>query len=257
MKILQRPSPNQSIGRQNWIPDIIVCHITEGAFPGSINWVTNLQSQVSYHFLVSRTGEITQCVDIANMAWANGTTTNGDNRDHKHSRLEQVRNRQANSNLYTVSIGFEGRHSEKQGDLSAAQLVATVELIRYIRLEIQRVFNVEIPLDHESIVGHTDITPRHKPNCPGARFPFGEILKRLSEGDEMRFESILDMPQDLQPEMRRLINEKYIRGTGKTLSNGELELNILESVALSAIVASRIIDGRIEAAIKSTVVVNT
>jgi len=53
--------------------------------------------------------------------------------------------------------------------------------------------------------------------------------------------TILDAPQWAQPELRRLIDFGDIRGTGETCpATGELILNILEPVAISAIIAQRI-----------------
>ena len=167
-------------GRQGHIPDIIVCHITDGAFPGSISWVTNPQSQVSYHYMVSRAGDITQCVDIRNTAWANGTNNNG-TRDNRHSRLAAVRDRRVNANLYTVSIGFEGRHSETRGALTPEQTSAAVFVIELIRDEVKNIWNKKIPVSRDNIVGHTCITPLHRPNCPGDLFPFDRIIKHLQE----------------------------------------------------------------------------
>lgn len=63
------------------------------------------------------------------------------------------------------------------------------------------------------------------------------------EKPELIFQSILDMPENLQPEMRNLIKAGHVRGTGKTLPNGELELNMLESVALASIVSARQVNG--------------
>lgn len=198
MIISHRPSPNRTIGRQGHIPDIIVCHITDGGFPGSINWVTNPKSQVSYHFMVSRSGEITQCVDIKDTAWANGTDNAGGNRDNRHSQLEAVRARRINANLYTVSIGFEGVHSVTEGKLAAPQVSAAAELINFIRDKIARTWpgsltqigsqtgrSAKIPLTKDHIVGHVHITPRHRPNCPGALFPFAEIIRRLRAADQL------------------------------------------------------------------------
>ena len=47
-------------------------------------------------------------------------------------------------------------------------------------MEIQQRFGTAIPFDRESIVGHADIAPRWKPNCPGSNFPFDEIIRQLS-----------------------------------------------------------------------------
>ena len=175
MQIQQRPSPNRNTGRQGWTPDIIVCHITEGAFAGAVSWITNPASRVSYHYVVAQNGQIVQAVDIQDTAWANGTTTGADNRGNRHSRLALVRERGVNANLYTVSIGFEGRSSETAGRLAPAQLEAGQWLTGHIRGEVARIYGAEIP--GENIVGHADITPRHKPNCPGREFPFEEMRK--------------------------------------------------------------------------------
>ena len=181
MNIIQRPSPNHTRGRQGHVPDLIVCHITDGAFPGSIDWVINPTSQVSYHFMISRVGEITQCVDIENMAWANGTNNN----TNQNARLAVVHERNVNANLYSISIGFEGRHSETRGALTTEQQASAVWLMQHIRKEIQRIWrtSASIPLTREHIVGHIDITPITRPNCPGERFPFDEIINTLIRSD--------------------------------------------------------------------------
>ena len=176
IKIIGRPSPNMNTGRRGWVPDIVVCHITDGHFPGSINWVTNPASQVSYHFMVSQSGEVFQCVDIENTAWANGTANSGARNDSRHSLLDAVRDRAVNANLYTISIGFEGRHVYTKGALSPKQVTAAAALICHIRAEVFLTWGAEIPLDRAHIVGHTDIAPLWRPNCPGVKFPFDDII---------------------------------------------------------------------------------
>jgi len=182
MEIIHRISPNRNIGRQGWRPDVIVCHITEGTFDGTVSWINNPTSQVSYHFVVGRDGRIVQAVDICNTAWANGTTRNNDNRDSRHSSLQLVRDRGINANLYSVSIGFEGRFAQTQGVLTDIQLEVAVWLIAHIREEIQRLYSVRgtlFPLNRQHIVGHHEITPRTRPNCPGRYFPFDAIVQLL------------------------------------------------------------------------------
>ena len=186
MIIRQRPSPNHTTGRNGngHTPDIIVCHTTGGSFPGSIDWVTSPTSQVSYHFMVSTSGDVKQCVDIANQAWANGTSvTAGDNRHSSNSTLAVVRDRGGNANLYTISIGFEETHSKMNGSLTAKQIDAAVALIRYIQSEVRRMFGADIPANRQHIVGHNEITPLTRPDCPGADFPFDEIIRRLGGTD--------------------------------------------------------------------------
>jgi N-acetyl-anhydromuramyl-L-alanine amidase AmpD len=163
---------------------MICCHITEGAFDGTVSWITNPASQVSYHFVVARDGRIVQAVDIENMAWANGTNNSGGNVDNRHSTLSIVQRRAVNANLYTVSIGFEGRFAETQGALTTAQLEAAIWLFNHIKKELHRIYgtsDLAFRFNRNHIIGHNEITPRSKPNCPGRLFPFDDIIRLLNE----------------------------------------------------------------------------
>ena len=180
MQITQRPSPNRNIGRQSQTPDFIVCHITGGSFTSAINTILNAANQVSYHFVVGRDGAIVQAVSIEDTAWANGTTNSGDNRDNRHSTISAVRERRRNANQFTVSIGFA---DSSGGELAPAQLTAGVNLIGHIRNEVRRIYSFDIPIARSNIVGHHEINPITRPNCPGPRFPFDEILRRLRESE--------------------------------------------------------------------------
>jgi len=160
------------------VPDFIVCHITGGSFTSAINTILNAANQVSYHFVVGRDGAIVQAVNINDTAWANGTTNSGDDRDNRHSTIPAIRNRRLNANLFTVSIGFA---DSSGGELSAAQLSAGVELVAHIRREVHRLYGIDIPVARSNIIGHFEITPRTRPNCPGPRFPFDELLRRVRE----------------------------------------------------------------------------
>jgi hypothetical protein len=90
-----------------------------------------------------------------------------------------VRERNVNANNYTISIEHEGRHAETKGALAPAQLDAAAALIRHIREEVRRIYGREIPLTRRHIVGHSEVTPKSKPHCPGALYPFDEILRKL------------------------------------------------------------------------------
>ena len=177
MQITQRPSPNRTAGRQGQTPDFIVLHTTGGTTSSGINTVTNPSSQVSYHFIIGSGGEITQHVNIEDMAWANGTTNGGDERDNRHSTLAAVRERRINANLYSVSIGFGDMPA---GNPSPQQMDAVVWLINHIRSEVERMFGYSIPMTRDRIIGHNEVTPIRRPGCPGRNFPFDELLVLLN-----------------------------------------------------------------------------
>jgi len=183
MNIIQRPSPNMNTGRGGWVPDMIVCHTTEGSFDGAVSWLTNPESVASAHFVVARDGRVIQLVQLADTAWSNGTsTTPTDSRWFGHATLSLVRERATNANRFTVSIEHEGKVAETGGALAPAQLDTTVALITHIRTEIKRLFAKEIPVNRQHIVGHHEINPRTKSTCPGPKFPFDEIIRRLNTG---------------------------------------------------------------------------
>lgn len=181
MDIKWRQSPNHS-SREGHTPDIISCHITQGSYAGAISWLCNPESQASSHFVVSQKGEITQLVDIRHSAWVNGTSTKKEKAYFNgHSTLEAVRNRGVNANRYTIGIEHEGFYDKTLGALTPEQEAATAALMEYIRAAVLKIYGKLIPADRDHIVGHCNIAPKWKPNCPGPKFPYDSILKKLNE----------------------------------------------------------------------------
>ncbi len=179
MEMIQRNTPNQSKGRKGQVPKLIVCHRTAGSYNGAVSWLCNKQSGASSHFVVSKKGEVTQLVDIENTAWCNGTSTNSNNsKYYKNSTLDLVRNTSVNANSYSVTIEFEGLSNEN-GELTEVQFKKGVELIKYIVIEVERLYGYEIKVDAKTLVGHCHITPKWKPNCPGLSFPFDKLISEV------------------------------------------------------------------------------
>ena len=182
--IVQKKSPNHFKGRKGWKPDMIVSHITEGNFNGAVSWLCNPKSIASSHFVVAQDGRITQLVSLEDGSWCNGTSVNPPTSklDYRKSTLKNVKTRKTNANYYTVTIEHEGFSYEGQGRLTEAQLKATIWLHKHIIKEVKRIYDVDIPIDREHIVGHFEINPITKPNCPGKNFQFDEIIKELRKG---------------------------------------------------------------------------
>jgi N-acetyl-anhydromuramyl-L-alanine amidase AmpD len=142
----------------------------------------NPTAQASAHFVVAQDGRITQLVSLEDTAWCNGTSDKeADTAYYGHSSLLSVVARKVNANKYTVSIEHEGVFAMTHGVLTIKQLAATIDLIAFIRAEVKRIYGVTIPLDRAHIVGHYQITPINKPNCPGAGFQFDSIIKVLKD----------------------------------------------------------------------------
>ena len=182
-KIVQKQSPNK-MGRQGHKPDMIVSDITEGNFDGAVTWLCNPASKASSHFVVAKDGRITQLVDLKDAAWINGTSVDIDKDPKRHyskSTLAQVRDRKTNANYYTIGIEHEGFSKDGQGKLTDIQLQATIWLHKYIIKEVKRLYGVDINLDREAIVGHYQINPITKPNCPGQYFQWDKLIEALKE----------------------------------------------------------------------------
>ena len=155
-------------------PTVIVDHVVAGSGKSCDNWFRSSGNAVSSaHFLVWEDGRVTQYVDIRNMAWANGLTV----AKIPKAKASVVRARpNTNPNKYTISI----EHAGYTGKLTEAQKEASIELHRWIRDEVLRIFQVEIPFNRTHIIGHFEIDTKGKPNCPGPDFPWNGIVNTLN-----------------------------------------------------------------------------
>ena len=171
LSITQKSSPNKG-SRGSWKPDVIVCHITEGAYAGAVSWLCNPASSASCHFVVSKKGEISQLVPLTEAAWCQGIKASAT----PSATAAIVQQRGVNPNLYAVGIEHEGKWSDCKGCLTDAQKMASGKLIKYIALKLKETYGVNFSFDRTHIIGHYEISPRNKPNCPGQNFPWSEVI---------------------------------------------------------------------------------
>lgn len=181
LNIEYKHSPNQTKGRIHK-PQLIVCHITDGAYEGAVNWLCNTESKASAHYVVARDGRISQLVDIGNTAWANGTSKNPERKVYYGDATSSlVQDLKGNANHYSISIEHEGIYRKTHGRLSFNQLNATIDLIRHIQSQVIKEFGTLIPFDRDHIIGHYEVNPLTRPHCPGEDFPFDEIIHQLNQ----------------------------------------------------------------------------
>lgn len=241
-KIIQKLTPNK-FSRNGWKPDIIVSHITEGGYLGAVSWLMNPVSQASAHFVVSKKGEITQLVDVREAAWINGTSENPTSlKFYGHSSLQSVRERKTNANFYSVGIEHEGFYSTNRGKLTDLQLQATIWLHKHIISEVKRIYGTDITIDRNHIVGHYQVNPITKPNCPGQNFQWDELLFNLRTQEEQmeevkRYAGIKDMPEWMKPYVLRWIEKGFIKGDGNNL-------NLTEDMIRTLVVVERMLGGK-------------
>ena len=168
-------SPNY-MSRYGWQPDMIVIHVCEGTFNGSVNWLCNPASGTSSHFVTGKNGELEQLVDLDKASWCNGTSiTAGATYDYRRATNRLVRERKTNANYYTISIENEGySYKDGYGELPEKQYQTLLKLCKEL------IAKYNIPIDREHIVGHYEIAPKEKPNCPGSKFQWDRLMKDLS-----------------------------------------------------------------------------
>lgn len=91
-KIPFEASPNMYIGRGGNKVNYLILHSMAGSFAGSEAWFKNPKSQVSAHYLVSKTGQLLNMVRPENRAWhcylLNGTSIGIEHEDNQHSNTD-------------------------------------------------------------------------------------------------------------------------------------------------------------------------
>jgi len=150
------PSPNFWKGRKGQKPEAIVIHITDGTAQSCINTFTNPASQVSAHYLVTKTGELISFVREADAAWHAGRI-----QKPTWPLLKQG----VNPNLYTIGIENEGKNNDKP---TIPQAIACAWLVRKICA------SWTIPLDLGHVVPHRAINSSKI--CPGDGIQVGCLV---------------------------------------------------------------------------------
>lgn len=213
--IIRKHSPNMTKRRNGHKPIMIVNHITEGLAMGSISWLCNPTSKASSHYVVTRQGRIYQLVDIQDAAWCNGTQSKDAKKKYYYKRSTNpiVQAKVINANMFTVSIEHEGfSYKEGFGALTEEQYQATLWLHKYIIDTIKRLYGYDIRIDREHIVGHYEIAPKEKPNCPGSKFPWQRLISDLKsmEGQKMNLVKIDYNGKKIEVEGKLVDNKNYI-----------------------------------------------
>ena len=175
MNIQQYSTVNKS-SRNGYKPMFICWHIADGTYNGTITWERNSSSQVSSHFVLGKNGEVAQLVPLDMAAW-----TQGGIRNPTHPYVKS--HPSVNPNQYCVSIECEGFWKDTKGKLTDAQFNSAVDLTKHIVSEVKKLYNVDIPIDREHIIGHCEINTVTRSHCPGELFPFDELIA-LARGED-------------------------------------------------------------------------
>lgn len=120
----------------------------------AINRLTNIQSQVSSHYLIKNNGEVVKLVPDLYIAWHAGRSS------WKNYKL-------LNQNSIGIEITNPG-HKFGYKKFSTKQITALLRLSKFLIIKYK--------ISHKNILGHSDIAPERKKD-PGEKFPW----KYLSE----------------------------------------------------------------------------
>lgn len=174
----QRISPNITKGRGGLAIRAAVIHISEGGYAGSVSWLCNPASGVSAHFMVSKSGAITQMVNIFDTSYANGLSWN----TLRNSWIDPDGNavkppwiglvKPINPNYTTVSIEHEGFTGQVW---TPAMYEADRKILQYIKSESPMTF-----IAHDTVIGHNEISPISRARCPGTGFDFAKLVSSVT-----------------------------------------------------------------------------
>jgi len=176
-------SPNHRVGRSGWEKkaNIIVHHVTEGAFNGAVSWLCNPQSQASSHFVTSQDGQFIQLVELNNMSWCNGNNA----ASIREALNETVKSRPSvNANLYTFTIENEGWSYQKNFGIPTADQREAIKEVHKKIVDHILSYNPSWRASKENVIGHCHIRSVAKPSCPspnkGEKFPWDELINDIN-----------------------------------------------------------------------------
>jgi len=154
----------------------IVIHKTAGGSSAQAiaDYFATTPLMTSSHFVVGRDGTIVQCVRLEDGAAANCCLTEG----HADFLAEG-----GNYNLRTISIECVDETYRNTQDMTPAQKNALFKLVKWLceKYDIPERYGDEAG----GIIGHCDLDPVNRADCPGPRFPWDELWRFLKEGDQM------------------------------------------------------------------------
>lgn len=137
---------------------VIACviHSTWGSYNGSVSWFKNPAAKASSHYVISKDGEISLCVQESAAAWHAGVVTTT-----KENAPKVIKdNWGTNPNLISIGIECEDRRN-KNWNYPTIQYQAVVELTA----DICKRNN--IPISRDYIILHREIDPINRSDPVG------------------------------------------------------------------------------------------
>lgn len=156
----------------------VVIHIAQGGYKSSITHMRN--NNKSSHFIVAKSGEFSQMVEIQDSAWANGLSFD----QHRqawicpHGKIVKptwaALRAPNNPNRETISIEHEGMSGQPAPE---SQLATTVDLLVWLAAQYPELAPYVVG---STLIGHDDLDPLDKAGCPGTGISLHELARRAN-----------------------------------------------------------------------------
>jgi hypothetical protein len=130
--------------------DMIVIHVAQGSYSGTISWFQNPDADVSAHYVVGRKGQVAQCVRNADIAWHAGNWT---------------------YNQKTMGIEHAGFVSNPDS-FTRAMYRSSARLSAYLCKRYN------IPIDRQHIIGHNQV-PGATHTDPGRYWDWSRYMRLI------------------------------------------------------------------------------
>lgn len=170
---IRKPVPAHKYWVGNKGRDAVVMHVAEGNMSSMINWFQG-GSAATAHFGIGPDGALYQFVSAHDSAFGNGASYRSGRWHDPTGRAVRpawagLRASGENPNWYTISVEHAGYYQDTWSDAMDA---TNTKLLIWLAEQFP---NLAPYVPGKSLIGHCDISPVERKNCPGPHVDYGRI----------------------------------------------------------------------------------